>query len=154
VGGFAPIAAQPSRTIDAEANVAYDYSGGPHNGRAYLAYVDRASTATDDTDIFVRFSDDNGATWSNPIRVNDDPPGNGKSQFQDAIAVDESTGNVGITWYDTRNSAAANNTAQIFASASTDGGVTWMPNVRVGAALSNSTVGAVGGFNYGDYDTM
>src|SRR5262249_23095866 len=38
VGGFAPIPAQPSRTIDAEANLAYDRSGGPNTGRVYLVY--------------------------------------------------------------------------------------------------------------------
>jgi hypothetical protein len=88
VGGFSPIPAQPSRTIDAEANLAWDVSGGAHNGRVYVAYVNRPTTASADTDIFVRFSDNNGTTWSSPVRVNDDTLGNGKSQFQPAIAVD------------------------------------------------------------------
>src|SRR5204863_8222286 len=38
VGGFAPIPAQPQRDIDAEAGLAWDCSGGPHNGRLYLMY--------------------------------------------------------------------------------------------------------------------
>src|SRR5262249_3654610 len=54
VGGFAPIPAQPARTIDAEANLAYDRSGGAFNGRVYLVYTDRPSTGSADTDIFVR----------------------------------------------------------------------------------------------------
>ena len=29
--------------VDAEANLAWDRSGGPHNGRAYLLYTDAAS---------------------------------------------------------------------------------------------------------------
>src|SRR5438034_792714 len=36
VGGFSPIPPQPARTIDAEGNLSWDRSGGPHNGRAYL----------------------------------------------------------------------------------------------------------------------
>ena len=51
VGGLAPIPAQPNRTIDAEANLAWDRSGGPHNGRVYMVYTDRPSTSSADTDI-------------------------------------------------------------------------------------------------------
>ncbi len=43
VGGFDPIPPQPSRTVDSEANVYYDNSGGPHTGRAYLVYTDAPS---------------------------------------------------------------------------------------------------------------
>ena len=50
VGGFSPIPAQPIRTIDAEANLAWDRSGGPHNGRVYMVYTDRPSTSSVDTD--------------------------------------------------------------------------------------------------------
>src|SRR5207245_8720249 len=38
------------------------------------------------TNIFVRFSDDNGRTWSNPVKVNDDS-GAATSHFQPALAV-------------------------------------------------------------------
>src|SRR5262249_39753573 len=31
----------PNRLTDAKSSVAYDRSGGPHNGRAYLVYMDR-----------------------------------------------------------------------------------------------------------------
>ena len=62
----------------------------PHAGRIYVAYTDRYDTArfqgaaannpADNTDIFVKYSDDGGASWSfsradvlgNPIPVNDD----------------------------------------------------------------------------------
>src|SRR5262249_38260945 len=66
VGGFDPIPPQPNRTVDSEANAYFDRSGGPHNGRAYLVYTDSPSVGSQATDIFVRISDDNGATWSNP----------------------------------------------------------------------------------------
>jgi hypothetical protein len=59
----------------------------------------------------VRSSDDDGTTWSSPVRVNDDSLGNGKSQFLPAVAADYTTGNVAVTWYDTRNSGR-NNAAQ------------------------------------------
>src|SRR5262249_32929006 len=61
VGGFHPLSAEPSTNgIDAEANLAWDRSGGPHNGRVYLVYTDAPSVTSNDTNIFVRFSDNNG----------------------------------------------------------------------------------------------
>src|ERR1043166_2251314 len=87
VGAFATIPAQPQRLIDAEAGLAWDRSGGPHNGRVYLMYTDRPNTSSADTDIYVRYSDNNGTNWSSRVRVNDDTIGNGKSQFLPKIAL-------------------------------------------------------------------
>jgi protocatechuate 3,4-dioxygenase beta subunit len=152
VGGWAPIPAQPNRTIDAEANLAWDRSGGTHNGRVYLVYVDRASVSSNDTDIFVRYSDDNGTTWSNRVRVNDDPLGNGKSQLQPAIALDQTSGAVAVTWLDCRNSPA-NNTVQTFGTVSFDGGVSFLSNIQISNGSSNASLaGSI--IDLGDYDKM
>jgi hypothetical protein len=151
VGGHAPIPAQPNRTIDAESNLAWDRSGGPHNGRVYLVYVDRPDVSSTNTNIYVRYSDNNGATWSAPVAV--DPIGGDKSELQPAIAVDQATGNVAVTWLDTRNSGAANNTTQVFGTASIDGGNTWVPAVRISAGTSDASA-VDNGFDNGDYDLM
>jgi hypothetical protein len=92
IGFYAPIPAQPQRDIDAEGNLAWDDSNGPHRGRLYLVYADRRNINASDTDIFVRYSDDHGSTWSNSVRVVNDTT-NG-SQLQPAIAVDQTTGYV------------------------------------------------------------
>jgi hypothetical protein len=131
--------------IDAEANLAWDRSSGPHNGRVYLVYTDAPTPGSADTNIFVRFSDNNGATWSAPTRVNDDTGTN--SQFLPAIAVDQTTGAVGVSWYDARNdvpggsgnsNGISNDEAQLYASISVNGGVSFLPNVRVSAGTSRS----------------
>jgi hypothetical protein len=150
VGGFAGIPAQPSRTIDSEPGLVWDRSGGPFNGRLYLMYTDRSSTGSDDTDIYVRYSNDNGTNWTAPVRVNDDPVGNGKSQFLPKIALDQTSGYIAVSWYDCRNSPG-NNTAEVWATISADGGQTFLPNVKVSAGMSSGTVTAVGTFNFGDY---
>ena len=150
VGAFTPIPAQPSRTIGTEVGLAWDGSGGPFNGRLYMMYTDRASTASDDTDIYVRYSNDNGSTWSSPARVNDDTLGNGKSQFLPRIALDRTSGYIAISWYDCRNSPG-NDTAEVWATISTDGGETFLPNVKVSAGMSSGVVAAVSDFNFGDY---
>ena len=79
--------------------------------------------------------------------------GDGKSQFLPAIAVDQATGDVAVTWYDTRNSGADNNTTQVFGSASLDGGATWLANAQISTGTSNASA-VDPGFDYGDYDLM
>jgi hypothetical protein len=152
VGGFRPIPPQPVRTIDAESKVAYDDSNGPHKGRLYLVYTNAPSTTSNDTNIFLRHSDNNGATWSAPLRVNDDRGTN--SQFFSSLAVDQSTGNLALSWYDARNSA--NNTeVECFATVSVNGGLSVLPNVQVAKGLSSAiAAGNNSGNDYGDFMTV
>src|SRR6185295_4499845 len=82
VGGFDFIPPQNSRSVDSEAGLAFDSNPvSAHFGRLYLVYVDEVVDESNDTDIMLRFSDDNGANWSAPIRVNDDPASPVRSQF-------------------------------------------------------------------------
>jgi hypothetical protein len=149
VGGFRPIPPQPVRTVDAESKLAFDRSNGPHKGRLYLVYTNAPSTSSNDTNIFLRHSDDNGKTWSTPLRVNDDKGTN--SQFFSSLAVDQSTGNLVICWYDARNSPA-NNSVEVFATVSLDGGLSVLPNVQVAKTLSSAiAAGDNGGNDFGDF---
>jgi hypothetical protein len=158
VGGFDYIPAQPDRSIDAEANLAWDRSGGAHNGRVYLVWTQEDQNESDNTDIMLQHSDNNGATWSAAVKLNDDHTVN--SQFNPAIALDQSTGNVAVSWYDTRNDLGAggsgdtdgvpNDDFQIWATDSTNGGRTFAPNFRVSRGTSN-TVDADSFFDTGDY---
>ena len=147
VAKFDAITAQDGRTIDAEANLAYDRSGGANNGRLYLVYTDETPDESNDTDVFVRRSTDNGANWSGAVQANDDSTT--RSQFLSNISVDQTTGNVAVTWHDARNDAGNNNT-QFFGSASTNGGVTFLPNFQISAGTSNDDT-AASGVDYGDY---
>jgi len=150
VGGFHPVPAQPNRTIDAEANLAWDHSGGPHNGRLYMVYTDTPSLSSPNaTNIFVRFSDDNGTTWSAPVKVNDDNTSN--SHILPAIAVDQTTGDVAVTWYDARNSVN-NNTLQIFGAVTDNGGLSFGSNFQISAGTIDCRVDGL--FDCGDYDKM
>lgn len=158
VGGFDPIPAQPDRTIDAEPNLAWDRSGGAHNGRVYLVWVTNPPNQKDNTDIMLQHSDDNGATWSSPVKLNDDHTTN--SQYDPAIALDQTTGNVAVSWYDSRSDLGTggsgdtdgipNDDFQIWATDSTDGGLNFAPNFQVSAGTS-SAVAANSFFDIGDY---
>ena len=150
VGGFDFIPAQNSRSVDAEAGLAYDANpASPTFGRLYLVYTDETVAENNDLDIMVRFSDNNGSTWSAPIRVNDDPAAPIRSQFMPKISSDDSTGNIGICWHDARNSAA-NTAIQMFCTVAAPAvaGPVFLPNRQVsdGASTSNGA-----GIEFGDY---
>ncbi|HJT78478.1 MAG TPA: sialidase family protein, partial [Gemmataceae bacterium] len=152
--------------IDAEANLAWDRSGGPHNGRAYLVYTDAPSPSSSATTTYLRYSDDNGATWSARVKVNDDKTI--FSKFLPSVSVDQTTGAVGVAWYDCRNDPGSgpgdtdgkpNTDAEMYAAVSGDGGQTFAPNVRLSPAPSNSADSEPPDFNgdrplgYGDFQT-
>jgi hypothetical protein len=143
VNTFDFIAPQSGRSVDSEANLAWDRS----TGRLYLVYTNEFPDESDDTDIFVRFSDDNGATWSAAVQVNDDVTTT--SQFIPNISLDQTTGNVAVSWHDARNDAT-NNNAQFFGAVSDDGGASFGTNLQISAGTSNDDV-AGSSVDYGDY---
>lgn len=160
VGGYDFIPPQPDRSVDAEAGLAWDRTGGPHNGRVYLVYTKEERNESDDTNIYVRYSDDNGSTWSDGVKVNDDTTTN--SQFLSKISLDPTTGHIAVTWYDSRNDLGMggpgdtdgipNTDAQFWGSFSSDG-VHFTPNLLISAGTSNSQDSG-NGIDYGDYDGL
>ncbi len=158
VGGFDFIPPQPDRSVDAEPGLAWDRSGGPHNGRVYLVYSIEQKNESDNTDVYVRYSDDNGTTWSNGVRVNDDHTTN--SQFMPKISLDQTTGNLAVVWYDSRADLGAggsgdtdgvpNDDAQFWGAFSTDDGLSFTSNIQISAGTSNSHVSG-NHIDYGDY---
>jgi len=58
VGGFDFIPPQPDRSIDSEPGVVWDKTAGPHHGRAYIVYTLEVQNESNNTDIFVRHSDE------------------------------------------------------------------------------------------------
>src|SRR6266511_2380047 len=147
VGGFDYLPVQPHRSVDAEASLAYDRSGGAHDGRLYAIWTQEVKNESDNMDIMFQYSDDDGADWTSAVRLNDDAGTN--SQVNPSISVDKATGFVGIAWYDARNdlgdggpgdtNGMPNDDVQIWATFSTDGGATFVPNFQVSAGTSNSS---------------
>lgn len=94
-----------------------DLSGGPYNGTIYVNWTDQRN-GTDDTDVWLAKSTDGGDSWSEPIRVNDDPAG--KQQFLTWMDIDPSTGYLYFVFYDRR--AYDDNRTDVYLARSTDGG--------------------------------
>ena len=136
--------------LDGMLFLAIDHSGGPTNNNIYmLASVVPPGRSTTDV-MFVRSTDD-GATFSAPDKVNDDPVNPSKWHWFGTFSV-APNGRLDAVWYDTRN--AANNTdSQLFYSFSTDAGVTWSPNVAVSNAF-NPFEGYPNQSKIGDYITI
>ena len=145
------IPAQPDRGIFSVSTIDVDRSSGSFNGRIYVSYADRVNTATNDLNVFIRFSDNGGTTWSAPVQINDD--GTTSSQFLPRMGVDQSSGRLVAVWYDARNNAVNNQQVEVFGSDSTNGGATWSANTRISDQPSNesTTNAARDGNNYGEY---
>lgn len=94
-----------------------DLSGGPHHGTIYVNWTDQRN-GTDDTDVWIAKSIDGGDTWSEAIRVNDDPPG--RQQFFTWMDVDQVTGYLYFVFYDRRNYDDHN--TDVYMAVSRDGG--------------------------------
>ena len=124
-----------------------------------ISFMSRKSQQeSNDTDIQLRYSDDNGATWSASVRINDDV--GTSSQFNPKISLDSTTGAIAVAWYDARNDAGnhrrgdtngiPNDDIMIYATSSRDGGATFRRNQRLSKGASNDN-DAGSGVDYGDY---
>jgi hypothetical protein len=99
---------------------ACDLSDSPHQGTIYINWTDQRHGETD-TDIWISKSTDQGETWSEPVRVNDDAPG--KQQFLTWMAVDQTTGYLYVVFYDRRHHEDTH--TDVYLAYSTDGGETF-----------------------------
>ena len=108
----------------------------------------------DPLDVYFVRSSDRGDTWSTPVRVNDDTPGNMAWQWFGTMSV-APNGRIDAIWNDTRNDAAnpAPTTSELFYSSSTDGGATWSPNIPVSPAFQHG-IGYPQQSKLGDYYQM
>lgn len=121
-----------------------DTSGGPYHGTIYINWSDQRN-GTDDTDVWLVKSTDGGNTWSQPARVNDDPPG--KHQFFTWMAIDQTNGYLYFVFYDRRNYDDRN--TDVYMARSTDGGETF-----TNFLVSEEPFFPNGGIFFGDYTNI
>lgn len=120
----------------------------PSNGHLFASWADYGNG---DADVYLARSEDGGASWSTPVRLNDDPVANGVDQFMPQVAV-ASNGRVAVIWFDRRLPCPAlawipadhvgdeNTCIDTFLTRSVDDGLTWEPNARVSAQTWDSSL--------------
>jgi hypothetical protein len=131
--------------------LAVDRSGTGTNNNVYMMASVLPTGSSNGSDVMFVRSTDGGVTFSPPARVNDDPINHSKWHWFGTMSV-APNGRIDSVWLDTRN--AANNTdSQLFYSYSTDGGMTWAPNVAVSSSF-NPFLGYPNQSKLGDYLTI
>lgn len=137
--------------------IAADNSLNPnYRGRFYCVYSANDPPGNGNKpDVFCRYSTDFGVTFSAPVKINDDASTQNNNQWHSTMWCDKETGKIYVAWMDTRNTPSSDS-AEIYASYSSNGGVSWVTNIKVSnrkMKIDCSTCGGGGTPRYqGDYN--
>ncbi len=101
--------------------------------------------------IWFSRSTDGGATWSPKVMINNQASLN--DQFNQWLALDDTTGVLGVMYYDTVGDAGRKKT-DVWFQTSFDDGATWTTAEKVTSAMTDETNGGDSGNQYGDYNGM
>jgi hypothetical protein len=102
--------------------------------------------------IWFTRSTDGGTTWEPKRMVNNQASLN--DQFNQSLVVDETTGAIGIVYYDTVADATRRRT-HLYYQSSFDDGVSWNAPLQVTTQLTDETTGGQdNGNQYGDYNSL
>jgi len=134
----------PSMTVD--------ISGGPNNGNIYIVWANIGVPGVNtgpDIDVYMIKSTNEGSTWSSPVRINQDPSGQGKEHFFPWITCDPETGTLSVIFYDDRD--VAGNQCEVWVANSTNGGATW-DNFKVSdVSFTPQPIPGLAANYFGDY---
>lgn len=104
------------------------------------------------TRVWFARSVDGGSTWGARVMINNQPSLN--DQFNQWLAVDETSGRISVMYYDTVADAGRKKT-DVWYQTSADDGATWSAAVKISTGMTDETIsGADGGNQYGDYNGL
>jgi len=131
---------------------AVDISSGPFNGNIYVVWsnigVPGINTGSD-IDVYMIRSEDEGTTWSDPIRVNQDEPGVGKEHYFPWITCDPITGTLSVIFYDDRDVSSSQ--CEVYCANSYDAGETWEDFKVSDVSFTPSPIPGLAPNYFGDY---
>jgi hypothetical protein len=127
----------------------------PVDSSVYITWADEHSNLNGSQDADIMFVKGTPPSFSAPKKVNGDPPGDGRDQFQPQIAITAS-GQIDISYFD-RRSDPNNFFIDTYLSRSIDGGSNWK-DTRVTQKMSdpriNPPIDGAGNAFYGDYQGL
>jgi len=133
-------------------SMAVDLSIGPRRGTIYVVWANYGFPGVNtgyDIDVYLIKSTDQGNTWSQPIRVNQDLPGLGKQHFFPWISCDPVTGNLSVIFYDDRDCSIEE--CETWVSYSSDGGDSWQDFRVSDVAFTPQPIAGLAANYFGDY---
>ena len=154
------IPAQCVRRVLIYPTIGVDRSNSARRGWVYVVWNDFTTVQsngcilasdTHNANVWFMRSTDGGATWSAPLMLNANLPR--VDHFDQWMGIDDSDGTIHISWRDTRNDPNRLKT-DVFYTKSTDGGSTFMPEVKVTSAMSDETTAGSSADQYGDYEGL
>ncbi len=132
--------------------MAVDISNGPNSGTIYAVWsnigVPGVNTGSG-IDVYMIKSTNQGATWSTPVRVNQDEFGLGKQHYFPWICCDPVSGTLSCIFYDDRN--VTQTKCEVFAANSRDGGETWEDFKISDVSFTPAPISGLAGGYMGDY---
>lgn len=132
--------------------MAADISTGPNRGNLYVTWTNIGYPGTNtgnDIDVYMIRSEDNGTTWSDPIKINQDPSGQGKKHYFGWITSDPATGTLSMIFYDDREVSGSQ--VEVFCANSYDAGETWEDFKVSDVAFTPSPIPGLASQYFGDY---
>jgi hypothetical protein len=133
-------------------SMAVDISNGPNRGNIYVVWTNIGVPGINtgpDIDIYMIRSTDEGETWSDPIRINQDPSGLGNEHYFPWITCDREFGTLSVIFYDDRN--VSNTQCEVFCAVSSDGGDTWEDFRVSDVSFTPAPIDGLAGGYMGDY---
>ncbi|MFK5856425.1 MAG: GEVED domain-containing protein [Bacteroidota bacterium] len=131
---------------------AVDCSNGPDRGAVYITWSNIGTPGVNtgsDIDVYIVKSSDQGSSWTDPVKVNQDEAGLGKQHYFPWVTCDPANGILSIVFYDDRN--VSSNQAEAYCANSDDGGVTWEDFKVSDVSFTPSPIPGLAGGYFGDY---
>lgn len=100
--------------------------------------------------LFTKSSDE-GATWTSPTKISDNPDNSGV--FNPAIAASPDGQILTVAFYDHRDHPGSGTLVDMYLAQSFDGGANWQPNLRLTSVSTDAALAPLTGSGYmlGDY---
>ncbi len=152
IKGIRKTETKKNHRVNSFPSMAVDISNGPDRGNIYVVWANIGQPGVNTNvgiDVYMIRSTDQGATWSAPIRVNQNPFGQNKEHYFPWLTCDPENGILSAIYYGDRN--VTQSQVEVFCANSFDGGETWEDFKVSDVAFTPAPVPGLAGGYMGDY---